>query len=145
MQISIREARPDDYHAIGELIKNELGYSQIDVEKLYIRLDKMKADDAHMTVVAESDGEIVGFIGTHRGLAYNVETEYLQIFSMAVRKELQNKGIGSQLIKWAENYAVENNMERIILTSRLHRTEAHAFYEGNGFIKKSYGFMKEFK
>ena len=145
MQISIREANTGDYHAIGELIKNELGYPQIDVEKLYIRLDKMKADDAHMTVVAESNGETVGFIGTHKGLAYNVETEYLQIFAMAVRKELQNKGIGSQLMKWAEDYAIKNDLERIILTSRLHRVEAHAFYEGNGFIKKSYGFMKEFK
>lgn len=145
MKIEIREAQPADYKAIGELIRNELGYPHIDIEKLYVRLDKMKADDAHKTIVAENEGEIIGFIGTHRGLAYNVETEYIQIFAMAVKNDLQNNGIGTQLIQWAENYAIQSNAERIILTSRLHRTEAHMFYEGNGFIKKSYGFMKEFK
>jgi len=144
MQISIREAQPCDYQMIGELIKNELGYPRIDTDKLYKRLDKMNTDDTHMTLVAEINGETSGFIGVQRGLAYNVETEYLQVFAMAVRKDLQNKGIGSQLIKAIEDYAIANKMERIILTSRLHRVEAHAFYESNGFEKKSYGFMKEF-
>jgi len=144
MQIIIRNAQPGDYRAIGELIRNELGYPQIDIDKLYARLDKMNADETHMTLVAESNGETVGFIGTHRGLSYNVETEYLQIFAMAVKKAFQNKGIGSQLIKRVEDYVITNGIERITLTSRLHRIEAHSFYEGNGFTKKSYGFMKEY-
>jgi len=144
MRIDIREAKQGDYLAIGELIKNELAYEKVDLEKLYTRLSKMKIDDMHITVVADMGGEIAGFIGAHRGLAYNIETEYIQILAMAVKKDLQNRGIGSQLIKWVEDYAAANNAERIVLTSRLHRVEAHAFYEGNGFIKKSYGFMKEF-
>ena len=143
MRIDIREAQQVDYPTIGELIKNELAYPLVDLEKLYTRLNKMKTDVMHATVVADIGGGVAGFVGAHRGLAYNIETEYIQILAIAVKKDLQNRGIGSRLIKWVEDYAVANNAERIVLTSRLHRVEAHAFYESNGFIKKSYGFMKE--
>ena len=77
MQINIREVQPADYRSIGELIKNELGYPQVDAEKLYTRLDKMKSDDKHLTIIAEMEGKVVGFAGVYRGIAYNVEREYM--------------------------------------------------------------------
>ena len=78
-----------------------------------------------------------------RGLAYNVVGEYIQITALAVLNDLQNKGIGGQLLKWAEEYAFNNDIHRIVLTSRSHRTGAHAFYKSNGYVMKSYGFKKE--
>ena len=143
MQLTIREARPDDYGAIHSLIANELGYEQTDFGKLCVRLGKMDADPDLLTVVAVAEGKVVGFIGLCRGLAYNIDGEYMQISALAVSTELQNKGIGTRLMKWAEDYAENSGIRNIVLTSRLHRTAAHAFYESIGYSKKSYGFKKD--
>lgn len=144
MNFNIREARSDDYSSIFLLIKNELGYEHIDYDKLCIRLELMKASNAYFTVVAEYEKCIIGFLGLHKVIAYNVDGECMQISALAVSKNLQGNGVGSQLLRWAEEYAIDNNIRKIVLTSRLHRTGAHAFYEANGYEKKSYGFKKEF-
>jgi len=143
MQLTIREAIPADYWAIHSLIANELGYDQTDYNKLCARLDLMNADTNLSTIVAVAEEKVVGFVGLRKGLAYNIDGEYMQVTALAVRKELQNKGIGSRLMKWTENYALSIGIHNIVLTSRLHRTGAHAFYESNGYVKKSYGYKKD--
>jgi len=143
MKLSIREAMSGDYKPIHGMIENELGYRLLNFEKLCARLDRMKKDDRHLTIVAEADGRTVGFIGIYRGLAYNYEGEYIQVLALAVTKEMQRKGIGALLTRWAEDYAVANDIHTIVLTSRLQREDAHAFYESKGYIKRSYGFYKE--
>jgi len=143
IQLDIREARPEDYLPIFELIKNELGYPQVDYDKLCTRLENIRSDARHLTAIAEADGQVAGFIGIYVGIAYNYDREFIQISALAVRKELQNRGIGSRLLQWAEEYAAKNDYQILKLTSRLHRVEAHAFYDRNGYEKKSYGFSKE--
>jgi len=143
MQLTLREAVPDDYRAIHSLIANELGYNQTDFSKLCARLDLMNADNNLLTIVAVVEEKVVGFVGLCKGIAYNIDGEYMQVSALAVEKALQNKGIGSRLMKWAESYASNNGIENIVLTSRLHRTGAHAFYERNGYVIKSYGFKKD--
>ena len=143
MQIILREARLDDCLSIGNLIKNELGYKKLDSEKLLIRLKKMKFDDKHLTIVAESDGNIIGFIGFFKGIAYNYDGEYIQIIALAVSSQYQNIGIGSKLLNWVEDYAIQYDIRSLGLNSGLKRTEAHAFYEHKGYLKKSYGFVKD--
>ena len=62
MQIDIREAFPCDYHAIHSLITNELGYAHIDYDKLYVRLELMKLDNKYLTLIADYEGTVVGFM-----------------------------------------------------------------------------------
>jgi len=143
MQLTIREAVPDDYSVIYSLVVSELGYAQTDYGKFCTRLDIMNADVNLSTIVAAVEGKVAGFIGLSKGIAYNIDGEYMQVSALAVSKEHQRKGIGSRLTKWAENFAVSNGITTIVLTSRLHRTDAHAFYESNGYVKKSYGFKKD--
>jgi predicted N-acetyltransferase YhbS len=52
MQIIIREAQAEDYLSIGYLIKDELGYKDLNFEKLFERLQIMKSSDKHLTIVA---------------------------------------------------------------------------------------------
>ena len=143
MQVQIREADPGDYSAIYSLIKNELGYDPLDYDRLCDRLNRIKEDSKQMTIVALYAGKVAGFMGINKYTSYNYEGDYLQITAIAVSKANQNKGIGIQLTMWAEQYAKENNMAAIVLTSRLHREKAHAFYEHRGFIKASFGFRKD--
>ena len=74
---------------------------------------------------------------------FELENEGMKIIALAVSKEYRRKGIGTALLKTAEQWAKENNIEVILLNSGLPREDAHAFYESQGYFKKSYGFIKK--
>jgi len=141
VQISIREARESDYFAIGNLVKKELGYGDIDFNTLIDRLKQMELNGDHTTFVAVDNGQVLGFIGLLKYITYEIDG-YVRILAMAVLQGQQNNGIGSELLLRAEQYARQNNITHIMLTSDQKRLKAHAFYEHNGYIKKSYGFFK---
>jgi len=143
MRVTITKAGQEDYLPVYSLVRNELGYDEIDYDKFCNRMELMDSNDKYSTIVAKADGIVVGFIGLQRGIAYNVDGEYLQISAMAVSGDLQNRGIGTQLISYAEEYAKLHKIHRIVLTSRLHRTSAHSFYEARGYTIKSYGYKKD--
>ena len=141
MNISIREACEGDYLAIGSLIKHELGYNDIDLSSLFDRLSAIKSEKNHMTYVAVIDTQVVGFIGLLKYITYELENGYIRILAMAVSQEQQSLGIGSRLLRQAEQFAAENSIDHIMVTSNLKRHDAHIFYEKNGYVKKSYGFF----
>lgn len=130
-------------HLIGvyELLKNELGKNVL-VETLENRIDKMLIDDNYKIFVAQKDNETVGFIGVHFGLAFEIDGIVMRIIALAVKEEYQNKGIGTALVKAAEEYARKNGVTVIGVNSGLQRTAAHNFYEKQGFYKKGYSFIK---
>ena len=142
MSITIREANECDYLAIGNLIKHELGYDDVNFSLLFDRLKKIRFDDNHMTYVAVMDEKIVGFIGVFKYITYEIDAEYLLVLAMAVSQKHQNQGIGSMLLRQAEQFAVDNNIFHVRLTSNLKRLDAHIFYERNDYVRKSYGFLK---
>ena len=141
MQISIREACENDYQAIRNLIKNELGYHDIDFDKLFQRLKLMEASKHHATFVAVEKDQVLGFIGLLNYITYEIDG-YVRILAMAVSQEYQGKGIGSRLLEQAEQYARHNNITQIMLTSNQNRLDTHRFYERNGYTAESFGFFK---
>ncbi len=95
-----------------------------------------------METVAVSENIVVGFITVMQTLAMGFTVGHLFVQGFAVKNEVQNKGIGTKLLKHVENYAKELGFSYIILNSGFKRTDAHAFYEQNGFDKDSYCFDK---
>lgn len=94
--------------------------------------------------VAESDGEIIGFINgcsTNSSVIYdelfsditchNPQGKTLAIFGLDVIPEHRKKGIASQLMEHFILAAKKNNKENIILTCKEHLV---AYYESFGFI-----------
>ena len=142
MGIIIREIDDRDYLAVASLIQHELGYSELDINKFSLRMELIESDSCYVTFVAESDKQIVGFMGLHKGIPYEVDRIYLRIVALAVSQEHQGKGIGTSLLKCAEDYANLIGATALSLTSSFKRVEAHAFYEKNGLLKSSYGFLK---
>lgn len=142
MQMIIRKATENDYQVIGNLIKNELGYSDIDSDKLYSRLNSMSKDDLYETFVAVSGETVVGFIGICRIIAYEFDGDYFRIIALAVSENHQNKGVGTSLLKHVESFALWNDVRSISLNSGLQRIAAHEFYKRNGYSNKSFGFEK---
>ena len=142
MEVLIRTIELEDYKAICNLISNELGYENLNLEDTHKRLAVMQGRKDYQTFVAVHNNEIIGFIGLFKGIAFNIDGEYAQIIALAVSKEHQNKGIGTQLLCKAEQYAQYENIVSLGLNSGLHREKAHSFYEHRGYVKKSYSFQK---
>lgn len=143
MTIAIREAATADYPAIYDLIQNELGYQDLDQAKFFQRMERIAEDVNYVTIAAELDGSIVGFLGLRRGIAYNLDGEYIQIIALAVSKQKQGHGIGTRLLAWAEAYGRKNGAVKFTLNSNMRRTDAHQFYERNGYQKSSFAFYKD--
>jgi putative acetyltransferase len=143
--ILVREAEQEDYPAICELIKKELGYAQLNSTEAKKRLSLFKTDKDWVTFVAVLDHKTVGFIGVMKGLAYEIEGYYAKIMALAVSADFQRHGIGTLLLHRAEQWARNNGIRSVTLNSSFHRLGAHEFYEQNGYAKKRYSFVKTLK
>jgi GNAT superfamily N-acetyltransferase len=65
-----------------------------------------------------------------------------ELESVHVRSDLRGHGIGSKLLAAAEELARREGCYRVQLTSRNVRSDAHRFYEAQGFTATSQGFKK---
>lgn len=131
-------------HAVGvnRLIRNVLGYQESLVEQGIKRLERIQNHEDYHTIVAIEEGDVIGFIGLWKGMAYEFEEEYIRVVALAVDQAYQKQGIGTKLLKVAEQYALEQGIQIVSLNSGLEREEAHRFYERKGYRKKGYGFTK---
>jgi PhnO protein len=143
MDIMISEIKTDDYPETLLLLNNELGNRSVNIENIAVRFERMNKDKNYKTFVALFENKVVGFITVVQTMALEYEIGYLKINGLAVREDFQGRGIGTKLLKHAENYALEKGLSRLILNSGFQRTKAHGFYESKGFDKLSYCFTKK--
>lgn len=137
-----RKYESRDISAIRDILENDLGYN-CELDKLNNRINEMLKRGNYQIFVSCDDDKVVGFIGCVSYLAFELDNEGMKIIALAVSKEYRRKGIGTELLKTAERWAKENNIEVILLNSGLPREDAHTFYESQGYFKKSYGFIKK--
>ena len=138
----IRKCEVSDIKSVYELIKNELGYHDISESEVLKRFEKMCSLDEYSVLVAEIDGSVYGFVSMVREFTLEVDGEFLRIIGLAVNSAYQRKGIGAKLLEEVERIAAEQKMGVITLSSNFKRTEAHKFYESQGYLKTSYTFKK---
>lgn len=91
------------------------------------------------------DEKIYGFLSfiIHHYLHHDKNTG--EIVELVVDPNKRGMHIGSQLIGKIEEIARVNNLEQIELSTSTYRTEAHRFYEKNGYTKSHYNYTKEIK
>jgi len=77
--------------------------------------------------VAELDGEIVGTV------SLTTEPEGLYIRSMAVRPDVQGKGIGHRLLDAVDDFFSRSKIDRIFLYTTYFVPGAKEMYEKHGF------------
>ena len=77
------------------------------------------------------DSRLVGVISIFNSKTYLIENNsQCQIRGMAVLAECQSKGYGTALMKYAENFAKQNDYKTVWFNAR---ETAIAFYEGLGY------------
>ena len=92
--------------------------------------------------MTEDAGSVIGFVGVMRGLAFELDGEYIRVIALAVSRAYQSHGIGSKLEARVEQYAAETGANSIVISSGLNRNRAHVFYCNKGYEKKGYSFIK---
>jgi len=92
--------------------------------------------------VSELGDHIVGIAYIMQYAPWGTESEQLWIQGIAVKDDMQGKGIGTKLLDHIEKYGKEKNVGYITLNTGFKRTGAHAFYERNGYNSGNYCFGK---
>ena len=144
-KVKIRQATVSDIPAMNELFRKDLGYEECTleiVEKQFAGLDNSR----EAVFIAEADsGRIAGVIHVEK---YNVLyfPTMANILGIAVAADFRRQGIGSALLKRAEEWARENGAFSMRLNSGESRKQAHEFYRAQGYTddKKQLRFIKAF-
>ncbi len=101
-------------------------------------------DDKSRIFIAEDGDEIIGY-------AFITEVvfigfgKYIELQQILVDEKHRNIGVGKQLLKKCEQWCKEHGYSKIMLSSRVHLTNAHRFYEGLGYTvaRQSFFYQKE--
>lgn len=147
--MKFRKATKVDVPTIVKMIANDqLGSTRENYKEplslqYYTAFERIDADPNQELIVVENNE--AGIIGTFQ-LTFIQYLTYeggvrAQIEAVRVKEDMQGKGVGQQMIKWAVERAKERNAHLIQLTTDKQRPEAHRFYETLGF-KASHEGMK---
>jgi GNAT superfamily N-acetyltransferase len=145
--VVLRRARLDDVPAIVALIAaDQLGATRdgirddADVAAYTAAFLAIDADPAHLLVVADSAGEIVGTLQLSLlpGLARRGALR-AQIEAVRVAESIRGSGLGAAMMQWAVEEARRRGCALVQLTSDKSRTGAHRFYQRLGFVSSHEG------
>ena len=78
---------------------------------------------------AELDGEVVGTVTTRK----EGEVQWISAFAVAPNK--QGRGIGTQILNWVKDYALQNGERYVMLDVEIENDKAIRVYEKAGFLK----------
>lgn len=84
-----------------------------------------------LTLVAEENGAIIGFLSAERGFANRIKhSAYIVI---GILKDYRGKKVGGKLFEEMEKWALESNITRLELTVMTHNEGAIHLYQKMGF------------
>src|SRR5512133_2438358 len=137
-RLARREDLPD---IIRLLADDELGSQREKVqeplpESYYAAFEQINCDPNHELIVAELEGAVIGTLH----LIFIPSISYqgglrAQVESVRVDRKYQNRGIGSEMMRWTIERARERDAHIVQLTTHKSREDAHRFYERLRFEK----------
>jgi GNAT superfamily N-acetyltransferase len=139
--VVIRQAEAGDAGRVAELM-TELGYPTT-VESMTERLAQILSDPDYLTLVAATNAGVVGVAGARLGRYYEKDGRYVQLVVLSVASTARGRGIGAQLVEAIERWAETNGARDVVVTSALHRAEAHGFYERRRYLRTGFRFVKQ--
>ncbi len=91
-------------------------------------------------LVAEVEGAVHGFVSLHMDWHLHHGTLVGEVQELIVDEAYRGQGIGKALLQAALCEAKQAGCSHLELNSNFRRTDAHAFYEHNGWTKAHYNF-----
>ena len=130
--LRIRTATSEDAPTISRLL-DQLGYPN-NAAAIPERIDKLHARPGTAVLVAEDDrGELLGMVTVHLFQALHADEPAAWLTAVVVEESARGQGVGSALVRHAEDWAIKHGALRISLTSALRRKEAHEFYKARDY------------
>ena len=128
--VTLRPATRADADRIAALFTEE-GYPA-GASDIVARLERF-ASPFSQVVVADHEGEILGFIALHVLPRFEHDDRIVRILALVVDSGVRERGIGRLLMAEAERLATEVGAAFVELTAGHHRPEARQLYEALGY------------
>ena len=128
--ITIRAAWDRDAETIASLFTDEgypAGPSDI-IERL-----RRFGSDYSRVLVAEHEGELLGFVALHAMPRFEHDDRILRVLALVVDAGARERGVGRALMAEAERIGAELDAAFIEITAGHHRPDARRLYESLGY------------
>jgi GNAT superfamily N-acetyltransferase len=128
--VVLRPAVPADAERIAALFTDE-GYPA-GPSDIVARLERF-ASAFSQVVVADLDGELLGFIAFHALPRFEHDDRIVRVLALVVDAGVRDRGIGHLLMTDAERASRELGAAFIEVTAGHHRPDARHLYEALGY------------
>lgn len=125
------------YEVLSQL-RSELSYEEFE-DLVY----EMQSMNYKMIGIMEKE-ELISYAGVAIQTNF-YHKRHLYIFDLVTDEKYRGQGYGQMMLEYLADYANMGMCENIVLSSGFAREDAHRFYEKNGFMKRSFLFVRSSK
>lgn len=111
------------------VLAEQLGYP-VDEAELRKRFEGLTG-----LFVAVEENQVVGWTHVRRVLTLT-HGGGAEITALVVDETIRGRGIGKKLVRYVENWAAAEGLEKIVVRSQIKRERAHHFYLTQGYALK---------
>ena len=119
----------------------ELGYPTT-ADAFAERFAALCTNPHNAVLVAEAQGSILGLVSVHSFEMLHRPGRLGRITALVVASSARGHGVGTRLLKAAEDHLQNNGCTVLEVTSGYQRADAHAFYAARGYQEKRVRFVK---
>lgn len=141
--VEINDMQLGDLESVLELAA-QLGYPG-ELSNFQRRFMMMSQSRDHVLLVARMSGAsegvsaVVGWIHVGKEMSSLLGNDNADVGALVVDSKVRGRGIGAKLLEAGEKWAQSKNWSLVRVRSNVKRTDAHRFYERNGYtLKKSW-------
>ncbi|QKJ86351.1 GNAT family N-acetyltransferase [Paramixta manurensis] len=131
--MNIRQAQLKDSFALSALLA-ELGYGGTE-SFMERRLLQLMADPDEMLLVAEHGQNVLGFLSLHFIPQLALAGDFARISYFCIAEGERSKGVGQQLLQYAEEMAQQRGCDRMEVHCHEGRIKANHFYAREGYTE----------
>jgi ribosomal protein S18 acetylase RimI-like enzyme len=141
--IEIRQLTIEDLDSLLKLLEQLWPGKSIDANAVKKVIEKGFGGNYQIYICATKNKKLIGYCSLTIKNSLWVLANLGNIDELVVDSEYRNQGIAQMLMNEMEAIAKHRGCKRLELDSAFHRTNAHAFYEKQGFEKRAWLFTKE--